>query len=83
MDGTWSQVRYKKTARIVQISSKRPTENTERKFWEPPNKMRKMDPASGEYGTTPGARHFLRDYTWITVSEVNQQVYPRKYGNKQ
>jgi hypothetical protein len=26
-------------------------QKTERKWWEPPNKMRKMDPASGEYHT--------------------------------
>jgi hypothetical protein len=51
MDGTWSPSEIKKTARIIQISSKRPTENTERKWWEPPNKMWKMDQASSEYHT--------------------------------
>jgi hypothetical protein len=60
MDGTWSPSEIKKTARIIQISSKRPTENTERKWWEPPNKMWKMDPDSGEYHTrSKTLRHLI------------------------
>jgi hypothetical protein len=31
------------------MSSKSPTKNTEWRWWEPPNKMQRMDPASGEY----------------------------------
>ena len=66
----------KENARAVQIFKKAYMKETERKWWEPPNK--KWNPASGEYGTTPGARHFLRESTWIT-GEVNQQVYTSKY----
>ncbi len=47
----WNRKRrmYKKKMPELSMSSKSPTKNTEWRWWKPPNKMQRMDPASGEH----------------------------------
>jgi hypothetical protein len=69
----------------LSMSSKSPTKNTERRWWEPPKKMQRMDPASSEYhnkNKTLPKRFYLDHrksslkYTQVSIPDPDPDFLP-------